>query len=92
MGHNSMAAGESSLIARLLSASLAGVFRRLGRRPSTEDEIQVLLKEGIEAGIFDEAEQEIVTRRHSGLAITAPTSLMTLMNEIVYRWPRRPRR
>ena len=63
VGHRfPLAAGEPSLIARLLSGSLAGVLRRLGRRPSTEDEIQVLLKEGIEAGIFDEAEQEIVTR------------------------------
>ena len=83
MGHNSMAAGEPSLIARLLSGSLAGVLRRLGRRPSTEDEIQVLLKEGIEAGIFDEAEQEIVTRVFR-LGDYRANALMTPMNEIVW--------
>ena len=78
-----MASGEPSLIARLLSGSLAGVLRRLGRRPSTEDEIQVLLKEGIEAGIFDEAEQEIVTRVFR-LGDYRASELMTPMNEIVW--------
>jgi putative hemolysin len=78
-----MAAAEPSLIARLLSGSLAGMLRRLGRRPSTEDEIQVLLKEGIEAGIFDEAEQEIVTRVFR-LGDYRANELMTPMNEIVW--------
>ena len=78
-----MASGEPSLIARLLSGSLAGVLRRLGRRPSTEDEIQVLLKEGIEAGIFDEAEQEIVTRVFE-LGDYRASELMTPMNKIVW--------
>src|SRR3954451_14944020 len=57
-----MASGESHLIARLLSGSMAIVLRRLGLRSSKEEEIQVLLKEGIQAGIFGEAEHEIVTR------------------------------
>jgi putative hemolysin len=83
VGHKLMASGESSLIARLLSGSLASVLRRLGRRPSTEDEIQVLLKEGIEAGVFDEAEQEIVTRVFR-LGDYQANALMTPMNEIVW--------
>jgi putative hemolysin len=80
-----MASGESSLFARLLSGSLASVLRRLSRRPSTstETEIQVLLKEGIEAGIFDEAEQEIVTRVFR-LGDYQASALMTPMNEIVW--------
>jgi putative hemolysin len=80
-----MATGESSLIARLLSGRLAGVVRKLSRRPSTstENEIQELLKEGIEAGVFDEAEQEIVTRVFR-LGDYQANSLMTPMNEIVW--------
>jgi putative hemolysin len=80
-----MASADSSLIARLLSGSLAGVLRRLGRRSSSsqENEIQVLLKEGIEAGIFDEAEQEIVTRVFR-LGDYQANALMTPMNEIVW--------
>jgi putative hemolysin len=80
-----MASAESSSIARLLSASLASVLRRLGRRSSSspEDEIQVLLKEGIEAGAFDEAEQEIVTRVFR-LGDYQANALMTPMNQIVW--------
>jgi putative hemolysin len=80
-----MASAESSLIARLLSGSLASVLRRLGRRlaSSKEDEIQVLLKEGIEAGIFEEAEQEMVTRVFR-LGDYQANALMTPMNEIVW--------
>jgi putative hemolysin len=80
-----MATVESSLIARLLSGKLAAVLRRLRGRPSAsrEDEIQVLLKEGIEAGIFDEAEQEIVTRVFR-LGDYQANALMTPMNEIVW--------
>ena len=59
------------------------MLRRLGRRPSTEDEIQVLLKEGIESGVFDEAEQEIVTRVFR-LGDYRASELMTPMNEIVW--------
>jgi putative hemolysin len=83
MERKPMATGESSLIARLLSGSLVAVLRRLGRRPSTEDEIQGLLKEGIEAGIFDEAEQEMVTRVFR-LGDYRASELMTPMNEIVW--------
>jgi putative hemolysin len=80
-----MASADSSLITRLLSGSLASVLRRLGRRPSSsqEDEIQVLLKEGIEAGVFDEAEQEMVTRVFR-LGDYQANALMTPMNEIVW--------
>lgn len=50
---------------RLLSASTHVVLRLLGVRPSgeppvTEEEIRVLLQQGTEAGIFEEAEQEMV--------------------------------
>jgi putative hemolysin len=80
-----MSTVESSLIARLLSGKLASVLRRLRGRNSAsrEDEIQVLLKEGIEAGIFDEAEQEIVTRVFR-LGDYQANALMTPMNEIVW--------
>jgi putative hemolysin len=78
--------GESrsaSLIARILSGSVATVLRRLGIRPSTEEEIHVLLREGIEAGIFGEAEHEIVTRVFR-LGGHRASELMTPMKEIVW--------
>jgi putative hemolysin len=78
-----MASGESSLIARLLSGSMAIVLRRLGLRSSKEEEIQVLLKEGIQAGIFGEAEHEIVTRVFRLGALRA-NELMTPMKSIVW--------
>jgi putative hemolysin len=73
----------SSPIARLLSGAVALVLRRLGIRPSTEEEIQVLLREGIEAGTIGEAEHEIVTRVLR-LGSHRASELMTPMNEIVW--------
>src|SRR6185437_14614792 len=78
-----MASGESSFLARLLSAPMASVLRRLGLRSSTEEEFQVLLKEGIQEGIFGEAEHEIVTRVFRLGALRA-SELMTPMNGIVW--------
>ena len=50
---------------RLLSNSTDLVLRALGVQPSTEppvteEELRVLLEEGTEAGIFEEAEQDMV--------------------------------
>ncbi len=52
---------------RLLSASTEFVLRAMGMRPSseppiTEEEIKVLIEQGTLAGIFEEAEQEMVER------------------------------
>ncbi|NLG51100.1 MAG: HlyC/CorC family transporter [Chloroflexi bacterium] len=52
-------------IVRVLSLSTEVVLRLLGSKPSqeppvTEDEIRVLFQEGTEAGIFEEAEQDLV--------------------------------
>jgi putative hemolysin len=59
------------------------VLRRLGIRPSTEEEIQALLREGIEAGTIAEAEHEIVTRVFR-LGGHRASELMTPMKEIVW--------
>jgi putative hemolysin len=77
--------GESSLVARLLGGSMAAVLRRLGLRTSTdtEEEIQALLKEGIESGLFGAAEQEMVTRVFR-LGDHRANELMTPMNEVVW--------
>src|SRR4051812_14800303 len=82
-GNRFMADGDSSLLARLLSGSMAAVFRSLGRRPSTEDEIQVLLKEGIESGVFAAVEHEMVTRVFQ-LGDDRANELMTPMKQIVW--------
>jgi putative hemolysin len=76
------------LIARLLNSTIAVVLRRLGIRPTadprvTEEEIQVLLKEGIQAGVFEEAEHEIV-KRVFRLGHHRASELMTPMNELVW--------
>jgi len=55
----------------------------LGIRPDTEEEIHVLLREGIEAGIFGEAEHEIVTRVFR-LGGHRASELMTPMKAIVW--------
>jgi putative hemolysin len=68
----------------MLSGSMAGVLRKLGLRPSsTQEEIQVLLKEGIESGIFGEAEHEMVNRVFR-LSDHRANELMTPMKEIVW--------
>src|SRR4051794_7850096 len=76
-----------SLFARLMNGSLAIVLRKLGIRPSTEasvsQEIEVLLKEGIRAGIFEDSEQEMV-RRVFRLGDHRASELMTPMKEIAW--------
>jgi len=62
---------------------MATVLRRLGIRPSTEEEFQDLLKEGIEAGVFGEAEHEIV-KRVFRLGDHRASELMTPMKEVVW--------
>lgn len=52
-------------VAHVLALSTEGVFRLLGIRPSseppvTEEELKVMLQQGTEAGIFEEAEQDMV--------------------------------
>src|SRR4051794_35363477 len=74
---------STSLFARLLNGSLATVLRKLGIRPSTEEEIRELLKEGIEAGVFGEAEHEIV-KRVFRLGDHRASELMTPMKEVVW--------
>ncbi len=76
------------LIARLLSGSMAIVLRRLGIRPSTEkrvteEAIEALLKEGTQAGVFGEAEHEIVKRAFR-LGHHRAAELMTPMQEVVW--------
>jgi putative hemolysin len=78
-----MASGESSRIARLLSGSMTILLRRFGLRSSTEEEIQVLLKEGIESGIFGAAEHEMVNRVFQ-LGDHRANELMTPMKQIVW--------
>lgn len=52
-------------VAHVLALSTEGVFRLLGIQPSTEppvteEELKVMLQQGTEAGIFEEAEQDMV--------------------------------
>jgi len=54
-------------IVNILSFSTEGLFKILGIKaseepPITEEEIKVLIEQGTEAGMFEEAEQEIVER------------------------------
>jgi putative hemolysin len=83
--------GESSalpLIARLLGGSTALVLRRLGIRPPaeprvTEEEIKTLIREGTRAGVFEEAEHEMV-KRVFRLGDHRASELMTPMKDIVW--------
>lgn len=74
---------SSPLISRLWNGSTSIVRRGLGIRPSAEEEIKVLLKEGIQAGIFGEAEQEMV-KRVFRLGAYRANELMTPMKGIVW--------
>ena len=77
--------GESrpSPLSRLWSGSTAMVRRGLGMRPSTEEEIQVLLQEGRQAGVFGEAEHEMV-KRVFRLGDLRSSELMRPMREVVW--------
>jgi len=72
----------------LLSVSTDAILRVLGIRGAskttvTEEEIKVLIDEGTKAGVFEEAEQEIVTSA-LGLADRQAVSFMTPRHDIVW--------
>jgi putative hemolysin len=57
----------ASPVIRLLGASTEVVLRGLGARPSTEppiteEEIKLLVEQGVQVGVFEAAEQEMVVR------------------------------
>ena len=71
-----------------LSAVTDFALRTVGIRPKpelpvTEEEIQVLMREGTKAGVFEEAEQEMV-KRVLRFGDRLACSLMTPRNEIVW--------
>ena len=77
-----------SPIVKLLSACTELVLRLLGVRgsispPVTEDEIQVLLDQGTQAGVFDPSEQDMVEGVFS-LNDRRLSSLMTPRSEIIW--------
>lgn len=56
----------ASPVVRLLSLSTEGVLRLLGARPSaeppvTDEELTIIIAEGTQAGVFEEAEQDILS-------------------------------
>ncbi len=71
------------LIGRLLGGPMASALRRMRSRPSGEEEIQAVLREGFRAGIFGEAEHEIV-KRVLRLGDHRANALMTPMKEIAW--------
>jgi putative hemolysin len=73
---------------KLLSISTEGVLRIMGVKPSdippvTEEEIQVLMDQGTQAGVFEESEQDMVEGIFS-LSDQRVYSLMTPRTEIVW--------
>lgn len=75
-------------IVRLLSISTEIVTRLLGMMPSTEppvteEEMKALLKQGTEAGVFEQAEHRVV-RRALELDDLSVTSLMTPRPDIIW--------
>lgn len=68
---------------RLLGGWLATVLRRFGTRPTTEEEIKVLLREGLEAGVFEEVEHAILQRVFR-LGDLRASQLMTPMKSVVW--------
>lgn len=78
----------TSPIVRLLGASTNLVLRLLGARPSneppvTEEEIQALIRQGIEAGVFDEGEEAMVAGVFS-LGDRRVDALMTPRTEVTW--------
>ncbi|MDI6769855.1 MAG: hemolysin family protein [Anaerolineales bacterium] len=72
----------------LLGKSTDFVLRLLGIRPSeqlpvTEEELQVLLEQGTQAGVFEEAEQDMVEGVFS-LSDRRVNALMSPRNEIIW--------
>jgi putative hemolysin len=94
----SAVAGPMSILSRIATpvVSLLGistdlVLRLLGVRPSeeppvTEEEIEVLIAQGTEVGVFEAAEQDIVTRLFR-LADRRVTTLMTPRRKVVWLDP-----
>ena len=77
-----------SPIVRSMSAITDLILRMLGARPNdeppvTEEELQVLLDQGTQAGVFEEAEQDMVEGVFS-LSDRRVNSLMTPRTEIVW--------
>lgn len=83
-------------VVALLSISTDLLLRLLGARPSeeppvTEEEVEFMIEEGTQAGIFEEAEQDIVSNlfRAGDLYVSA---VMTIRSDIVWldvldSWP-----
>jgi putative hemolysin len=73
---------------RLLSFSTDTVLRLLGMKPSgeppvTEDEIKVLIRQGTVAGVFEEAEEDLVENVFK-LGDRRVSALMTPRHEIIW--------
>lgn len=78
----------SSPVVTLLSISTEWIFRILHVKPSTEpsvsdEEIRILLKEGMQTGVFELAEKDIVERTFR-LSDKKVNTLMTPRKEIVW--------
>jgi magnesium and cobalt exporter, CNNM family len=78
----------ASPVVRLLDFSTESVLRLLGvckntEPPVTEEEIKLMIKQGAEAGVFDEAEQDMVTNVFR-LGDRRTGALMTPRYEIVW--------
>jgi putative hemolysin len=78
----------ASPVVRFLNDSTEFVLRAFGVRPSeeapvTEDEVRLLLAQGTQAGVFEEAEQEIVEAAFR-LGDRRVGSLMTPRTEVVW--------
>ncbi len=81
-------------IVALLSFSTEVVLRLLGSRtsdepPVTEEEVEFMIEEGTQAGVFEEAEQEIVSNlfRAGDLRVSA---VMTIRSEVIWLDARNP--
>jgi len=77
-----------SPIVRLLSFSTEFILKIMGvkvsdERPVTEEEIQLLINQGTEAGVFEESEQDMVEGVF-GLGDQRIYSLMTPRTDIIY--------
>jgi putative hemolysin len=84
----SLMAKIAAPIVFLLSTSTNVVVRFLGMRPSndppvTEEEIRVLIEQGTEAGMFEQAEEDIM-KRVFRLGDRRVSSLMTPRMEIIF--------
>jgi putative hemolysin len=75
-------------VVHLLSVSTDAVFRLFGRQPVqeppvTEEEINILVQQGTEAGVFEESEQDMVEAVFT-LGDRSARSLMTPRTQIVW--------